>query len=65
MRRGKRNLTKFGKLPATVSSKCHVSGIRNKSSQTSEEGSIVWYLGVALEAQLTESYGLRLGKKEV
>jgi len=50
VRRGKRNLTKFGKLPATVSSKCHVSGIKNKSSQISEEGSIVWYLGVALEA---------------
>lgn len=35
MRRGKK-LTEFGKLPATVSKKCQVSGTENKGSQVSE-----------------------------
>lgn len=42
-------LTKFGKLPATVSSKCQVSGVENKGSQILEEEAL-FSIGVAWEA---------------
>lgn len=42
-----KGLVKCGNLPAIVSNKCQVSGVENKGSETSEEGSIVldWWPG--------------------
>lgn len=48
MRRVKK-LTNFGKLPATVSNKCQVSGVENKGSQISEEEAL-FSMEVAWEA---------------